>query len=205
MVCLLDDHKMIRQETPPVAVEKILPETVAALPDGYLLDFGFELTGSFCAEVCGERGACFAVLFGEEKAGEFAVRSDLRCNCNYRQVFTLDGGRNSFAEYDYKTFRYIQIITTDRLDFSEMYVLYRHYPFIEKPVQLQDKKLEQIWRICARAVKNCAQEAYLDCPHREKGQYLGDLTVTAHAHICLTGDTSLAKLLYCIKIRKSEL
>ena len=31
----------------------------------------------------------------------------------------------------------------------------------------------------------------MDCPSREKGQYLGDLSVSGRAHVILTGDTSM--------------
>src|SRR5699024_4881244 len=57
----------------------------------------------------------------------------------------------------------------------------------------QDELVDRIWEICKNAVKNCAQEAFLDCPHREKGQYLGDLAIIAHAHFYLTGDHFLFK------------
>ena len=40
------------------------------------------------------------------------------------------------------------------------------------------------------------QENYVDCPTREKGQYLGDAVVTAHAQVLLTGKTDM--LLKCI-------
>lgn len=36
----------------------------------------------------------------------------------------------------------------------------------------------------------------MDCPTREKGQYLGDAVVTAHAQVLLTGETQM--LLKCI-------
>ncbi len=59
-----------------------------------------------------------------------------------------------------------------------------------------EKRLEQIFSICKNAVKYGTQEGYVDCPTREKGQYLGDAVVTAHAQVLLTGETQM--LLKCI-------
>ncbi len=53
--------------------------------------------------------------------------------------------------------------------------------------------LNGIFDICRRGVQLGAQEAFLDCPSREKGQYLGDGTITAHAHLLLTGDARMYK------------
>jgi alpha-L-rhamnosidase len=53
--------------------------------------------------------------------------------------------------------------------------------------------LNDIWNICKNGVKYGAQEVYVDCPSREKGQYLGDATVATHAHLYLSGDLRLFK------------
>ncbi|MBW7460854.1 alpha-L-rhamnosidase, partial [Paenibacillus sepulcri] len=57
----------------------------------------------------------------------------------------------------------------------------------------EDRLLSGIWDICGRAVRNCAQESYVDCPSREKGQYLGDNTITGHAHLYLSGDSRMVR------------
>lgn len=53
--------------------------------------------------------------------------------------------------------------------------------------------LKGIWDICKNGVKWCVQEGYIDCPSREKGQYLGDFTVSGLAHLYLTGDAEMYK------------
>ncbi|HEX3045833.1 MAG TPA: alpha-L-rhamnosidase C-terminal domain-containing protein, partial [Bacillota bacterium] len=71
----------------------------------------------------------------------------------------------------------------------------RHYPFDEGKCKFESSStlLNAIWEICKNGVKYGCQEGYLDCPSREKGQYLGDLTVTAPAQVYLTGDLRLYK------------
>jgi hypothetical protein len=53
--------------------------------------------------------------------------------------------------------------------------------------------LQQIWDICKRGVQFSSQENYVDCPSREKGQYLGDNTIIGHTHMYISGDARLFK------------
>ncbi len=242
-----DDHVLLLQETPNVAVERRLPVEVRRIKRGYFLDFGEELTGTLSMKAWGRAGDVVMLRFGEEllEAGEGVsdagdralgddkalpgiggalpesgrVRYELRCNCRYEDKWILAEGENELEPYDYKCFRYAEIFWDGEeeaggedgsefrrhedgrlwpeenvgLQLSDFQVLYRHYPFEERfpAPRFSDPLLSSIWRICRNAVRNCAQESFLDCPQREKGQYLGDLTVTAHALFHLTGDTKL--------------
>lgn len=71
----------------------------------------------------------------------------------------------------------------------------RHYPMKEElcTVTSSEKYLEDIFNICKNAVKCGTQEGYLDCPTREKGQYLGDAFVTAHSQVWLTGSVEMLR------------
>ena len=71
----------------------------------------------------------------------------------------------------------------------------RHHPFDpEKAMFTSDNSLlEDTWTICRNAVRMGAQEVFVDCPSREKGQYLGDAVITARAHLWLTADPSLTR------------
>jgi hypothetical protein len=50
-----------------------------------------------------------------------------------------------------------------------------------------------IWNICKNGVRTGTQEGFLDCPTREKGLYLGDMTVTGQSHFYLTGELMAMK------------
>ncbi|MCD8014290.1 MAG: hypothetical protein LUG99_14145, partial [Lachnospiraceae bacterium] len=54
-------------------------------------------------------------------------------------------------------------------------------------------ELERIFEICKNAVRCCSQDGYLDCPTREKGQYLGDALITGRSQVWLTGSTELLR------------
>ncbi len=195
-----DDHVLVLQQTPSLQMEERYPLTVSRQPGGYLLDFGQELTGTFYMRALGHKGDDIIErygeeLAGEESAGEIQVRYDMRCNCFYEDRLILAEGENELEAFEYKCFRYVQLITRAKAELSDFKVCYRHYPFDEAYCKFssKDELVNRIWEICKNTVKNCAQEAFLDCPQREKGQYLGDLTVTAHALFYLTGDTMLFK------------
>ncbi len=48
--------------------------------------------------------------------------------------------------------------------------------------------LNRIWEMCTHGVILGTQEVFVDCPSREKGQYLGDFCVTGLSYMYLTGD-----------------
>ena len=133
--------------------------------------------------------------YGEELEDNGTVRFMMRCNCDYYDECTLSGQIDEFDFFDYKAFRYVQVeCDGDVFSPDELYVTVRHHKFDEKCVIKSDVPyLEKIWEICKNGVKYSVQEGYLDCPSREKAQYLGDFTVSGLAHLYLTGDTEMFK------------
>ena len=56
-----------------------------------------------------------------------------------------------------------------------------------------NEELKQILKLCSDTVKYGTQENYVDCPTREKGQYLGDVSIAARAQAVLTGRTDMIR------------
>jgi hypothetical protein len=69
----------------------------------------------------------------------------------------------------------------------------RHYPWPADHCRFtsSDELLNRIWDLCLESLRWCAQEVHVDCPTREKGQYLGDLPHFAQTHVLLTRDLRL--------------
>lgn len=191
--CREMDHVLFCQPTEPVCTELCSPERIIRTERGMLLDFGKELTGTFAAEISGAAGSKVWIRYGEELLDETHVRYEMRCNCLYEDQVILRDGCTPVELFDYKCFRYVELEAESEMSAENCRVLYRHYPYHRDfdRRKFRDPMLQQIWEICRLAVVNCSQEAFLDCPHREKGQYLGDLTVTAHAFHYISGDDSL--------------
>lgn len=194
------DHGHIFQDGPAdcVSVSFKRPAQVTALGKGrWLLDFGSEITGAFYAKVRGKRGQTVRILCGEELSQDFPgyARYEMRCNCLYDETCILSGQEDEFDFFDYKAFRYVNVITDcENLDPLTFGAVVRHHPFREACTLSSGVPwAEEIWRLCANTLKWGTQEGFLDCPSREKGQYMGDFTVSGLAYLYLTGDAKLYK------------
>lgn len=194
-----DDHLLFLQETPVLDVYTIKPKAVDQLTDSrYVIDFGHELTGQFQMAAQGKPGRVITIRCGEELAeDETHVRFQMRCSCTYEEHWTLSGKLDKLEFFDYKGFRYVEVIGDPDIfiDPDNFSAVVRHYPLDEQSCTFisSDEKLNRIWEICKQGVKYGSQEQFLDCPTREKGQYLGDNTIITHAHMYISGDMRLTK------------
>ncbi|CAN7286796.1 family 78 glycoside hydrolase catalytic domain [Paenibacillus sp. LjRoot56] len=192
------DYTLVEQPTPVLSVYEKKPYRVERrAPGHYWIDFGEEITGQFTMEAEGEAGEEIEIRCGEElEADEQAVRFSMRCNCTYQEQWTLSGDCDRLDFYDYKGFRYVEVFGPEQAIRPDSFqAIVRHYPFNEESCRFQssDELMNQIFQICKNGVKYGSQENFVDCPTREKGQYLGDNTVIGHAHMLLSGDLRLYK------------
>lgn len=202
-----NDRKFAECPVPTVDTYMIKPKSVEMMPpvDGcqkrYLIDFGEETAGVLSmtardkSDEKSKGSGLVCVKYGEELNADKSVRYIMRCNCMYYDICTLSGGEDLFEFYDYKAFRYVQIdCSSDTIEIENICAYARHHKFDERLTLTTDvPNLKGIWDICKNGVKWCVQEGYIDCPSREKGQYLGDFTVSGLAHLYLTGDAEMYK------------
>lgn len=188
------DHEFIESITPPLEhwrAEPIVAKQKA--PGRYFYDFGTELTGHTRIRLKGPAGHVITVWHGEELSGPETVRHKMRCNCNYEDRITLSGRDDLIEFYDYRGFRYVEIL--DAPAEPKVWVDVRHHPFNAAASRLtsSDKQMERIWELCKNGVRMGCQGIIVDCPTREKGQYTGDVCLTALSHLLLTADPTLVK------------
>ena len=75
-------------------IHQITPSVIRQDPDGsMLLDAGEEITGMILLTAEGKDGDQVKLFYGEELDGKGSVRYDMRCNCCYREIWTLADGR----------------------------------------------------------------------------------------------------------------
>ncbi|MFS0723622.1 family 78 glycoside hydrolase catalytic domain [Paenibacillus sp. 1P07SE] len=195
----MEDMQLIAQPTPPVQLSTRYPAEIRRIGEDRLwIDFGQEITGALRVKASGAAGQVVEIGCGEELLDDGHVRSTMRCNCDYRDRWTLSGGEGDVLEwFDYKAFRYAEIITPPgvQVDQESIYAAVRHYPVDEAGGQLRSDSqlLDAIWHICRQAVVYGTQDYYTDCPSREKGGYLGDNTIIAQSHFYISGDLRLFK------------
>jgi len=203
-----DDHILFLQETPALDHYAVKPVSILPLEPGRLLvDFGKEWVGTLALDAYGKRGDLVEIRHGEELLPQGGgVRWELRCNCKYRERWTLSGRQPDRLDfYDYKAFRWAEILHPVGVRLADIHARVRHYPLSAKPgkeaprsaqgfpvhaarLDASDPFLKPAWDLCAHGLMVGVQENFLDCPTREKGQYLGDLSVSGHGHFYLSGD-----------------
>lgn len=186
------DHVFVPQITPPLQLSTWKPKVVKQPEKGvYFYDFGQTITAATRIAVRGKKGHTLIVRHGEELLDNGEVRFDMRANCRYEETCILSGEKDVIEFYDYRSFRYLEIHQAP--EEPEVWLEVRHHPFNENAVEFhsENQLLTDIWQLCQRGVVMGAQEVFVDCPSREKGQYLGDTLIAARSHMWLTGDMSL--------------
>lgn len=119
----------------------------------------------------------------------------MRANCTYEEDWILADGESVLDWFDYKSFRYAELVFPDGTEITEAYFLIRHYPFTLKagikPDFSQNEDIKKIWQLCVNSQKYGVQEVIQDCMEREKRFYLGDGCYTALTNMILTGNDSM--------------
>jgi len=188
------EYNLVEQITPPVTYKKVYPKEIKEIENGYFFDFGKEIVGILETHFKGEKGDTVEIRFGEELLSNGRVRFEIRASCVYSDIMTLSGEDDLLEYFDYRGFRYAEIIGKG-FDPSDVYAIVRHYPFCEDLASFNSSSegLNAIWRICAESVKIATQDTYYDCPTREKGGFVGDALITGLSHLILTSDTRIYK------------
>ncbi len=170
------DYKLVAQPTDMLSVYEETPVVEWRGENAWFVDAGREVIGCAMIKAKGSAGSKVRILHGEELAEDGSVRYQMRCNCVYEEFWTLGEGACTLEPYDYKGFRYVQVEADADVEILEMKLCVRHYPMTDSACTLRTDSeiVNGIFEICKNGVRMGTQEAYLDCPTREKGQYLGD-------------------------------
>lgn len=192
------DYTVVEQKSQCLAFERLDPVEIKKTDDGLRIDFGKTFVGTFSCRLKGIPGTKVEFRYGQELEGD-AVRWHLRANCVYQDSMLLSGGTDVLEQYDYKSFRYVEIIAPDGCECSDICLLARHYPFSLKaelrPEYKEDDDLKKIWELAVNSIRYGVQEVIQDCMEREKGFYVGDGCYSSLAHFILTGDDSILRKL----------
>ena len=188
------DYTLQKSPIQPLSIYIKSPVAVVQKGKVLFLDFGQESVGYLTAKAKGKKGDKILLRFGEELNADGSVRFDMRCNCRYEEEWILSGGEDELKQFDYKAFRYCEIHMPDGAFIMDVGMQIRHYPFEKKAIyETKNEKLKAVLQLCENTIKYGTQEVFVDCPTREKGQYLGDICVSGRAQCVLTGDTTLLK------------
>ena len=98
--------------------------------------------------------------------------------------FVARGGRQTFAPIAPKGGRYLEIhVAADPSDVHFHAVSYRHRTYYGEPVgafDSGDRRLNAVWALGIATLRACAEDAVIDNPTRERGQWTGDALPSLH-------------------------
>ena len=193
---LHNDHVLFPASTSPVVTETVLPRTIEKRGSVLFIDFGATYVGylNVTAEGAGE----VTVQCGQELNPDGTVRWQMRCNCAYSETWLLSGKESKLDWFDYKSFRYAQLILPEGVRVTDVSLTARHYPFAlraERKPETYEKDLSRVWALCVNSQRYGVQEVIQDCMDREKGFYVGDGCYTALTHMVLSGDDAIVRKL----------
>ena len=194
------ENAKIRRNCPYVLkkanIEKLVYEEIPVTykeKNHSVIDVGREIVGNLKIEARGKNGQKVTIRYGEELNNDGSVKWKMRCNCDYEEFWILSGkDRDILMNYDYKAFRYAEILCSENVEIIKTVAVAKHYPFYtDIKCKYNDKELIDITNLCTDTLKYGVQLTYMDCPSREKGQYFGDSCYVGLAHSLLSGRTEL--------------
>ncbi len=193
------DYTLKEQESAMLVFEKIKPATCLNKENSVFYDFGGVFVGYFSVTAKGKKGDVLKIRCGQELNDDGSLRYKLRANCVYEEEWVLSGNEDTIDWFDYKSFRYVEVILPEGVELENPFVTAKHYPFtLKTPLKSEfssDENLKKIWELCVRTQKYGVQEVIQDCMEREKGFYLGDGCYTALTNMILTRDDSMVRRL----------
>ncbi len=193
------DYALVPQRTAAPVWEEIRPVQLTSRGNALFADFGAMYVGTLRAAAKGTRGDEIVLRFGQELNEDGSVRWELRANCRYEERWALSGGADTLGQFDYKAFRYAELLLPAGCEVGNISLSARHYPFRavrgRKAEYAGDEGLEAVFRLCARSLEYGVQEVIQDCMEREKGFYVGDGCYSALAHLLVTDDDSIVRKL----------
>jgi hypothetical protein len=184
------------------------------------VDFGKEVAGYPRIRIRGARGGEVLDLgYGEvlqEPSGGFVPQSvDLkpllvqagkpgtarlnpdRDGVHYADRYTCRPGEQEFRTFDRRAFRYLQLDVwnaPEGLELDGLDIVLSTYPVEYKGAfECSDERLNRIWEIGRWTCQLNMEDAYTDCPWRERGQWWGDARVEALINYYCFGDTALIR------------
>ena len=189
-----NDYNLIKSPIKPLEIYEVEPKSVRKTESGYFYDFGQEAIGYLVVTAKGKKSDEIIIRQGEELNDDGSVRFDLRSNCRYEEKWILSGGEDTLDQFDYKGFRFAELIVPETAEIISVKLRIRHYPFKQKAIYKSiNADFNNIIKLCVNTIKYGTQEIIPDCPTREKGSYLGDFCISGRAQALLTGDTTFLK------------
>jgi alpha-L-rhamnosidase len=174
-----------------------------------VIDFGKEVAGYPTIEIHDAEGGEIIDLGYSEilqtpqgdvispASGKIGIVNADRDGVHYADRYICKPGRQEFQTFDKRAFRYLQVDVRNLkkpLKVGPVSILFSTYPVEYKgSFECSDPLLNKIWEIGRWTVQLNMEDAYTDCPWRERGQWWGDARVEALVNYYAFGDFKLIR------------
>jgi len=161
----------------------------------FALDFGREVSGFPEILADAERdGVVIDVGFGEGLQDGRHV-TVLRQNNPDCDRFTLRSGSQALRVFHHRAFRYMVVaVRGGRVRLQAPRVIESTYPVrMAGRFACSDPRLDRIWEVGRHTMRMCMDQGFMDCPWRERGQYIGDGLAEGPVALYAFGDTQLMR------------
>ncbi len=159
------------------------------------LDFGREVSGFPEITVESETdGVVLDLGYGEalEEGGRVSAH---RQGNPAADRMTLRAGAQTLRVFHHRAFRYLVLaVRGGTVRLRALRVVESGYPTpFRGAFSCSDARLTRAWEIGRRTMQLCMDQGFLDCPNRERGQYIGDALAEGPVALYAFGDTRLMR------------
>ena len=174
-----------------------------------VIDFGKEVTGHPVIEIDGALGGEIIDLGYSEvlqtpegetlspASGMRGIVNPEKAFVHYADRYICKPGKQRFQTFDKRAFRYLQLDVRkmqQKLRIGPVSLMFSTYPVEYRgSFTSPDALLNRIWEVGRWSVQLNMEDAYTDCPWRERGQWWGDARVQAMVNYYAFGDLALIR------------
>ncbi len=166
-----------------------------------LYDFGVERLGRPAIELTAAEGTRVDLAYSEKlRDGQPAALDTMHIRMG--EGYVAREGRQRWRTFHPRGMRYLEVNVRGDLEQFQLHDL--HLERANYPVrrvgrfECSDPVLNRIWQVGVDTEHACMEDAFLDCPWRERGLYAGDMLVQFYTTLAAFGDTQLMKR--CIRL-----
>ena len=166
----------------------------------WAMDFSREILGRVQIGFEAPAGAVLLFTASERLMPDGSVASGFQ-GAHLQHRVVARGGRQQWQAMHPLGFRYLELMVV--AEEGEVVVhdlrVSRFKPYEDTGRFLcSDAGLNQVWQLCRETQVAAIEDAYIDCPWRERGLYTGDQIIQYYLNLALFGDHSMMR--HCIEL-----
>ncbi|MGE5611790.1 MAG: family 78 glycoside hydrolase catalytic domain [Bacillota bacterium] len=185
----LDEQTDLQVHVPAYAT-KVSQDTLCLL-----YDFGNEVLGRPVIDFEAAAGTVIDLTYSERLKLDGSSDLHARPSMDMAERYLARDGRQQWQTFHPRGFRYLEVLIHGDMNafrLLEVALTRAIYPADSTATfECSDPTLNEIWQLGRQTLPACMEDAYLNCPGRERALYVGDLLVQSQVSRSCLGDTRL--------------